>query len=184
MAIKAAERENKRSPLNMRTTAKLRSALEQEASKADRSLAQEVEARLERSFENDMLLSAFIGGTTHVQMLMRVVAATINNIEEYRGDRYVDSYATRWHCRKGVEEILDTIFGPDFGEPKPDDGGEWTEDQRKILHATARKIANETLKDFGFVRDMPGHVTTLYQARTAVRKAQDAASGSQGEAKK
>ncbi|WP_267428228.1 hypothetical protein [Methylobacterium sp. GC_Met_2] len=171
MAIKAAERENKRSPLNMRTTAKLRDALEAEASKADRSLAQEVEHRLEKSFEEDDLLAVFVGDRTHVQLLVRVLSATIRRVEDCRGDRYVDSYATAWHCRNGIRTVLDTLLGPDFGEPKPDAGGEWTEDQRKKLHGMAPSIAIETLKDFGFVMNMPGHVKTLYQMRDAVQSA-------------
>jgi hypothetical protein len=50
MATKAADREPKRAPLNMRTTQTLRDRLAAEAAKNDRSLAQEVEARLEASF--------------------------------------------------------------------------------------------------------------------------------------
>lgn len=45
--------EGKRVPLNMRTTRELREKLEKEAADSGRSLAQEVEARLERSFTID-----------------------------------------------------------------------------------------------------------------------------------
>jgi uncharacterized protein (DUF1778 family) len=43
----------KRYPLNMRTTDEVRRALEEAAKQSGRSLAQEVEARLERSFTAD-----------------------------------------------------------------------------------------------------------------------------------
>ncbi len=45
--------EGKRVPLNMRTTRELRERLEREAADSGRSLAQEVEARLERSFTSE-----------------------------------------------------------------------------------------------------------------------------------
>ncbi|MCJ2065184.1 hypothetical protein MKK63_21060 [Methylobacterium sp. J-088] len=171
MAIKAAERENKRSPLNMRTTAKLRDALENEASKADRSLAQEVEHRLEKSFQEDDLLAVFVGNRTHVQLLVRVLSATIRRIEDFRGDRYVDSYATAWHVQNGINTVLETLLGPDFGEPKPDEGGEWTEDQKKKLIGLAPRIAIETLKDFGLVTSFPTNIKTTEKAVHAYRAA-------------
>jgi hypothetical protein len=46
----------KRHPLNMRTTKETRLRLEKAAALAGRSLAQEVEARLERSFDRESLL--------------------------------------------------------------------------------------------------------------------------------
>ncbi len=50
--------EGKRTPLNMRTTRELRERLEREAADSGRSLAQEVEFRLERSFMIDEMKQA------------------------------------------------------------------------------------------------------------------------------
>lgn len=46
----------KRFPLNMRTTKHIRNKLELAANKAGRSLAQEVEFRLEQSFRDDSVM--------------------------------------------------------------------------------------------------------------------------------
>src|SRR3954453_3301821 len=56
MPKKAAEREGLRYPMSFRATADLRAKLEEAASKAGRSLTQELEHRLERSFVRDELM--------------------------------------------------------------------------------------------------------------------------------
>ena len=55
----ATRRDIKRHPLNMRTTKALRTRLERAAKKSGRSLAQEVERRLERSldFDNQLIMA-------------------------------------------------------------------------------------------------------------------------------
>ena len=66
----------KRHPLNMRTTKELRERLEAAAAASGRSLAQEVEARLQRSFDQDQRLQdAF--GSVKLFNLMRSIAATM-----------------------------------------------------------------------------------------------------------
>ena len=52
---RAAEREGKLNPMSFRATPELRAKLEAAASKAGRSLTQEVEHRLEQSFISDRL---------------------------------------------------------------------------------------------------------------------------------
>nr|WP_128083353.1 hypothetical protein [Methylobacterium sp. B34] len=183
MAIKAAERENKRSPLNMRTTAKLRDALEKEASKADRSLAQEVEARLERSFQEDELLAAFIGDQTHSQLLIRVLASTVRRIEGLRGDRFVDSPETAWHCRNGINFVLSNLLGPDMGPPKAEDGSELSDDEKRRLYGFAQVVAHDTLKDFGIFMHNLTEKKNYHQMRVAFQKAREAAA-SLGEGEK
>ncbi len=55
MSRTLAEREGKRAPLSLRTTHALRERLVAVSTRADRSLTQEVEHRLERSFDHDDL---------------------------------------------------------------------------------------------------------------------------------
>jgi hypothetical protein len=62
----------KRHPLNMRTTKETRERLEDEAATNGRSLAQEVEVRLERSFEHQDLF-----GSLEALDLVSVVAAAM-----------------------------------------------------------------------------------------------------------
>ncbi|MFE1603344.1 hypothetical protein [Methylobacterium sp. ID0610] len=174
MAVKAAEREGKRSPLNMRTTAKLRNDLEKQASKHGRSLAQEVEARLEKSFEEDELLNALLGLDTHAQLLLRVIAATIRRIEKHTGQRYVDDYETLWHCRKGIDEVLRILLGLDYGEPPPKDGEQRSEIDRDILHGLGRAVALTALRDFGLVLSGPGNLSTPVQLSQFLRSPKEA----------
>jgi hypothetical protein len=54
----AENRTGKLYPLNMRTTFELRKRLEEEASQSGRSLASEVEYRLERSFDQEAVIDA------------------------------------------------------------------------------------------------------------------------------
>ena len=71
--------EGKRTPLNMRTTRGLRERLGREAADSGRSLAQEVEFRLDQSFrDEDALIEAFGGRDTYdVLRVMGSVAAQI-----------------------------------------------------------------------------------------------------------
>src|SRR4051794_26300370 len=52
--------EGKKSPLNMRTTPQLREKIEKAAGESGRSLVQEVEYRLERSFDRQDLLTEIL----------------------------------------------------------------------------------------------------------------------------
>lgn len=62
MSRKLPEGEGKRIPLNMRSTRELRDRLEAEAQKSGRSLAQEVEFRLQQSFRESDLVEVLVGG--------------------------------------------------------------------------------------------------------------------------
>jgi hypothetical protein len=69
---KTVTSEGKRHPLNMRTTEDIREKLENAAAVSGRSLAQEVEYRLERSFaETDIIARAF-GGKSHADFIKAI----------------------------------------------------------------------------------------------------------------
>lgn len=171
MAIKAADRENKRAPLNMRTTAKLRDALAQEASKSDRSLAQEVEARLERSFQEDELLRVFIGDQAHIQILIRAIAGSIKEVENIRGDRCVDSYETRWLAKQAAESILNSLLGPDFGPPNLDEYEDWPEDRKGRFLRLGDTAAMSVLREFGLLNIAPKNIKSYDVARDSLARA-------------
>lgn len=65
MAKLASKRLGKRHPLNMRTTKLLRRKLEQEAREAGRSLAAEIEIRLEKSMLYTDYEAGFRAGQRH-----------------------------------------------------------------------------------------------------------------------
>ena len=84
--------EGKRHPLNMRTTKEIRDRLEAAATASGRSLAQEVEFRLEAWFSNekknelthqvlmDNIYEQF--GGIHIYSLMKLLAGALRLIEE------------------------------------------------------------------------------------------------------
>lgn len=72
MPSKLPEGEGKRVPLNMRTTQDLRLKLDAAAEATGRSLAQEIEFRLEQSLSNDLLMRILVGGGIQGEMLTRL----------------------------------------------------------------------------------------------------------------
>ncbi len=81
--------EGKRTPLNMRTTRELRERLEREAADSGRSLVQEVEFRLERSFrDEDALIKAFGGRATYD--VLRVMGSVAAQIQTRKGKTAAD----------------------------------------------------------------------------------------------
>src|SRR4051794_37837761 len=78
----------KRHPLNMRTTQALRHALEAAANRAGRSLAQEVEVRLEHSLSREEHLIEVWG--QDVFNIAESMAKSLWHIEREHGARWVD----------------------------------------------------------------------------------------------
>jgi uncharacterized protein (DUF1778 family) len=75
--------DGKRYPLNMRTTKEIRERLERAAAKSGRSLAQEVEYRLERSFdreatERELLEQQNIKLKTAIEELSKMIGDNFN----------------------------------------------------------------------------------------------------------
>lgn len=67
--------DGKRHPLNMRTTQEMRAKLEAAAAKSGRSLAQEVEYRLDQSFLEDAIIARVFGGPEVHEIIRLAVAA-------------------------------------------------------------------------------------------------------------
>jgi TraY domain len=86
----------KRHPLNMRTTEAIRRQLEQAAEVSGRSLAQEVEYRLEQSFnvarENE-LTSVLLGGDDNAKLLQLIASAV--RFKPWQGEKAFQDKATR-----------------------------------------------------------------------------------------
>jgi hypothetical protein len=100
----------RRHSLNTRTTQRLRERLEQSAQASGRSLAQEVEVRLEKSFETeDILLRTF--GTPHNMLILRAVASCLSAVQIFTGKRWSEDFESLRQCQIAVEHILFTIWG-------------------------------------------------------------------------
>jgi hypothetical protein len=70
--------DGKRYPLNMRTTKETRERLERAAAASGRSLAQEVEYRLEKSFSEEDVFDRLIGGPVVRQKAQLMVSAFLH----------------------------------------------------------------------------------------------------------
>jgi hypothetical protein len=81
--------EGKRYPLNMRTTKEVREKLEAAASESGRSLAQEVEFRVQQSLRDDEVRAEAFGGA-HNYALMRLISAAIAAVETSRGAKWTE----------------------------------------------------------------------------------------------
>jgi hypothetical protein len=98
-----AERgEAKRSPINMRTTPATRAALEAAAERGGRSLAQEIEQRLERSIEQERQL-----GGPQTAALISAILSDIAAIEEITGDRWYKDIKTFGAVRYAMKEQIE-----------------------------------------------------------------------------
>ena len=97
-----AERgEAKRSPINMRTTPAIRAALEEAAERGGRSLAQEIEQRLERSIEEESRR-----GGPQTAALIAAILSDIADIEAATGKQWHEDIATFGAVRYAISEQL------------------------------------------------------------------------------
>ncbi|TXN41424.1 Arc family DNA-binding protein [Methylobacterium sp. WL30] len=82
MSRKLPEGEGKRVPLNMRSTRELRDRLETAAEKSGRSIAQEVEFRLEQSFRESDLHAILLGGDRTAKLLQYISTAIKTSVSK------------------------------------------------------------------------------------------------------
>ncbi|WP_394648189.1 hypothetical protein [uncultured Sphingomonas sp.] len=100
--------EAKRAPINMRTTPAIRAALEDAATRGGRSLAQEIEQRLERSIEDEQRR-----GGPATAALIAAILADIAEIEEATGKTWHKDIATYGAVRLAIsEQIADRMPVP------------------------------------------------------------------------
>jgi hypothetical protein len=98
----------KRYPLNMRTTFEVRQKLERAAGATGRSLAQEVEHRLDRSFiEDDKIAEMF--GDRRTFVLMRMMAEAIHFGHETPNQNWLDSPVEFEKALSAALRILEAI---------------------------------------------------------------------------
>jgi hypothetical protein len=101
----------KRFPLNMRTNQAMRDKLQAAASESGRSLVQEVESRLERSFDMDRIgqLSELTFGAVQTELVVRILLLTIRGIETHMGARWYESAEARKAVADAFPIILDNV---------------------------------------------------------------------------
>ncbi len=104
----------KRYPLNMRTTKQVRDQLEAAALAAGRSLAQEVEYRLQRSFEREAWGAEAFGGPENAA-LAQLIGAALKTIERHFGKRWNEDAAANEASRRVVLGLMRALKTPMSG---------------------------------------------------------------------
>jgi hypothetical protein len=127
--VKAANRIGRRNAMNFRTTDELRRRLEEAASRAGHSLTQELEDRIERSFDERDTLSKVFGGPAAVQFLTSL-GAIIRAAQHYASCRNFNEVETRRMIAAAVRKLSEThlFAGGEREYPSTLDfvlGGEW-----------------------------------------------------------
>ena len=118
--------EGKRVPLNMRTTRELREKIEKNAANSGRSLVQEVEHRLEQSFQNERaqqnqsraIQNAFfegLGGREHYPLLV-LVGSAVRMVEESSGQKWRQDFETAAQVKEAITTIIEA-FSPKATTP-------------------------------------------------------------------
>ena len=102
----------KRVPLNMRTTRERRKALENAAASSGRSLVQEVEYRLDRSFLEEDHLS-LICGDTRTAGFVREILDSKRLIEAYHEQSVWEDF----ECYEAIKEALKKLLARRAPEP-------------------------------------------------------------------
>ncbi len=157
-------------PLNMRTTRKLRERLEKEAADSGRSLAQEVERRLEWSFsDHDARLQGF--GSEGRLKLLRALARAVDMVELTTGkDAFADPTAAE-SAYELMTEMLDAAFAVRPGGPI--DTVSPTEGQEAIIKHPAARTSVQNLRDVfmeSVLPELPGALAAFRKKSKARRK--------------
>jgi hypothetical protein len=99
----------KRGNFTFRVTERLRGQLISEAEASGLSVSEEIERRLDQSF-NDVAIQDLLGGS-HTNALILTIAAAIQMVEIESGKKWIEDYDTNLAMRaavKGVMELLNT----------------------------------------------------------------------------
>ena len=102
--------EEKRSTLTTRITEGTRKKLEDSAHDAGRSLSQEIELRLDRSYAQEEELYARFGGKGQYRWLL-LLAATLQMIEEVTGKKWDQDHQTNDEARDAIKVFVER-FSP------------------------------------------------------------------------
>jgi TraY domain len=99
-----------------RTTRELRQQLEQAAEQSGRSLSQEIEYRLERSFEDEKRhdFEAAITGNEFTALLARMVAFIATALERSEQQPWDKNDLIRFVVRESILDALEYILATDF----------------------------------------------------------------------
>lgn len=157
LSSKAVVREGKRAPLSLRTTKVLRDRLEEIANLNGRSITQEVEFRLERSLDQDELLTALVGDQSHAQNLVRSLATVIRRVEGLTGKKFTNDWETLFYCRRATSRLMFYMLGSDYSDEEFLSIYAKNDKEKKIFYENADMFAFDAMRDIGFgLPEAPG----------------------------
>ena len=162
---KLAAGEGKKTPINMRTTAVLRARLDMEAAASGRSLAHEVEHRLEKSFnDEDARLQGF--GSEGRLTTMRLLALAAELAETSTGKDMLTDTETAENAYDAMTGVLDAALAvrPSglLDKTTPDEG------QEMILKDPGSRRPGDNIRDSvlsGSQRQLPAFQKAIAQKR-------------------
>ena len=96
--------------MGFRPTPEIRAKLEAAAERNNRSLSQEIESRLEKSFTTEEVQEATFGGK-HIHALMRLLSATVTLAEAETGRKWSEDRATFEAAKLSMDGLL-KYFAP------------------------------------------------------------------------
>ncbi len=112
--------EGKRQNLTFRLPEHTRKRLLEASLQSGRSLSEEIELRIEKSFDTPKLvgdvvrstLASFFGGE-HTAKLVQLTAVAIMLVERETGKKWTDDYFTRWHAKEAALQVVSSLFDAD-----------------------------------------------------------------------
>lgn len=110
---------DKRATLSTRITSELREALDIACRKNDRSLSQEIELRLLRSFDRDASIEEMYGSRENYA-LVRMIIMAMNTVEAVTGRSWKKDPYTFVQCKKAILGVV-RPFRPDGSAEPPAD---------------------------------------------------------------
>jgi hypothetical protein len=100
----------KRGNFTFRVTEKLRSQLISEAEASGLSVSEEIERRLDQSF-NDAAIRDLLGGS-HTNALILTIAAAIQVVEIESGKKWIEDHDTNLAMRAAVNGVMELLNTP------------------------------------------------------------------------
>lgn len=131
----------KRYAVGIRTTRETKTMIEEAAAASGRSMAQEIEYRLERSFHQE----ADLGGRRSAS-LARFLGTHITTVEEMMGCRWFDNQ-TAWRVVRDSLPKLMHVYKPDPDQSVVDEAFARIIEEKAIARANERVIDGEFGKE-------------------------------------
>lgn len=145
--------EAKRSAIAVRTTPAVKDRLTDAATRAGRSLTQEIEQRLERSLEGEDAL-----GGAETANALRALASEIANVERRTGKSWLEDHATHTAATTLMLLKLDSLMPPMLNW----DGIREAREQQRAAQSNL-KATLDFLADCGVVREVTPTLNALMQ---------------------